>query len=249
MCLIAFHWRPGEELLVAANRDEFHARAAAPAAFWPEAPDVFGGRDLAAGGSWMAVSRRGRFAAVTNVRRMIPPDPRAPSRGALVADFVRGGLSAAEFAGALEDASGRYSGFNLLLHDGAELRYANNHPGFENREVDPGVHVVSNATLDTPWPKAQRLRAAMERGGNDGALFAALADRVPARDAELPDSGVGREMERLLSPPFIVSPTYGTRCSTLLRLRPDGIEFTERRFDPDGRPTGETRQRIGPGAN
>lgn len=246
MCLIGIAWRhdPRAELVVAANRDEFHARPSAPAAAWADAPDVFGGRDLRSGGSWLAVSTRRRFAAVTNVRRMIPPNPGAPTRGALVADFVRGADSASAFADRLRPVAGAYAGFNLLLYDGAELLYVDNHPEFERAGVAPGVHVVSNDQLDTPWPKSLRLRSAMERSADDATLLAALADPVPARDDELPDTGVGLELERMLSPPFIVTPEYGTRCSTLVRVAAGRIQFLERRFDPSGALAGETRRSL-----
>jgi len=252
MCLIAVAFRahPDYELVMAANRDEFHDRPAAPAAFWENAPEVFGGRDLKQGGSWLAVSAQGRLAAVTNVRRMVPPDPKAPSRGGLVAEFVRGDARTAAFAESLRSAAERYSGFNLLAYDGAELRFLCNHPGFVQRDVREGVHVVSNATLDTPWPKTVRLKRAMERWLGSGAtspdaLFAALADRSLAPDPELPDTGVGPELERMLSPAFIVSPGYGTRCSTVVMIRKSGaIDFIERRFDAKGERTGETRQLL-----
>jgi len=246
MCLIGLTWRaqPRRELVLAANRDEFHDRPSAPAAFWDDAPHVFGGRDLRSGGSWLAVSARGRLAAVTNVRRMIPPIPQAPTRGALVADFVRGDASAAAFAQSLHAHADRYSGFNLLLFDGAELLYVDNHPAFEMARVAPGVHVVSNDQLDTPWPKSLRLKAVLERTAEPAALFEALADRRPAPDAELPDTGVGPQLERMLSPPFIVSPGYGTRCSTHVRVGDGAIEFEERRFDAAGRQTGVTRERL-----
>lgn len=230
--------------MLAANRDEFHDRPSAPAAFWDDAPHVFGGRDLRSGGSWLAVSARGRLAAVTNVRRMIPPIPQAPTRGALVADFVRGDASAAAFAQSLHAHADRYSGFNLLLFDGTELLYVDNHPAFEMARVAPGVHVVSNDQLDTPWPKSLRLKAVLERTSEPAPLFEALADRRPAPDAELPDTGVGLQLERMLSPPFIVSPGYGTRCSTYVRVGDGAIEFEERRFDAAGRQTGATRERL-----
>jgi uncharacterized protein with NRDE domain len=247
MCLIGLTWRsaPQPELVLAANRDEFHDRPSAPAAFWSDAPDVLGGRDLRSGGSWLAVSTRGRLAAVTNVRRMIPPIPQAPTRGALVADFVRGDQSATAFAQSLHAHADHYSGFNLLLFDGAELLYVDNHPTFEMARVAPGAHVVSNDQLDTPWPKALRLKAVLERSPTPGDLFAALADRQPARDEELPDTGVGLQLERMLSPPFIVSPGYGTRCSTYVRMGDGAIEFEERRFDAGGRQVGLTRERFG----
>lgn len=243
MCLIGVAYRP-HGLVLAANRDEFHERPSAPASSWPDAPAVFGGRDLKSGGSWLAVSARGRLAAVTNVRRMVPPNPAAPSRGALVAGFVRGSASAAQYAEALRADAARHAGFNLLLYDGRELLYVDNHPEFEAAAVTPGVHVVSNDQLDTPWPKSLRLRAVLERTTEPAALFEALADRRPAADAELPDTGVGLEMERLLSPPFIVSARYGTRCSTVVRIAGGAIEFEERRFDAAGRPAGATRERL-----
>jgi uncharacterized protein with NRDE domain len=253
MCLIGIAYRldPQPELVLAANRDEFHERPSAPAGPWDDAPDVFGGRDLKSGGSWLAVSARGRLAAVTNVRRMVPPNPRAPTRGALVADFVRGHQDAAQFAQGLRPVADEYAGFNLLLYDGMELLYVDNHPQFEVAPVVPGVHVVSNDQLDTPWPKALRLQHVLARTTQREPLFEALADRRPAPDAELPDTGVGRELERMLSPPFIVSPGYGTRCSTFVRIALGAIEFEERRFDAFGLPLGVTRERLpiaGPGS-
>jgi uncharacterized protein with NRDE domain len=252
MCLIAVAFRahPRYDLVVAANRDEFHDRPAAPAAYWTDAPNVFAGRDLKQGGAWLAISTNGRLAAVTNVRRMVTPDPKAPSRGGLVASFVRSGVPAATCATALAGQATRYAGFNLLLYDGRELQYLNNHPAYVARAVESGLHVVSNADLDTPWPKTRRLRKAMEDWISAGAdsiepLFAALADRTRAPDGELPDTGVGVELERMLSPAFIASDGYGTRCSTVVTIGKDGaIEFVERRFGRDGAPAGETRQAL-----
>lgn len=244
MCLIGVAFHPGRELVLAANRDEFHGRPSAPAGPWPDAPGVFGGRDLRSGGSWLAVAARGRLAAVTNVRRMVPPRPGAPSRGALVADFVRGDAGAAQYAEGLRAGAMAHSGFNLLLYDGRELLYVDNHPDFEVAAVAPGVHVVSNDQLDTPWPKSLRLKAVLERTTEPAALFEALADRRPAADAELPDTGVGLALERMLSPPFIASPEYGTRCSSYVRIGAGAIEFEERRFDSAGRPAGTTRERL-----
>ena len=253
MCLIAVAWQahPDIPLVMAANRDEFHARPTAAAAPWPQTPEVFGGRDLSGGGGWLAVHAAARrLAAVTNVRRMVPPDPQAPSRGQLVADFLTSEPGIADYLDALAPQAARYAGFNLLLWEGEALRFASNHPDFEQQALGPGVHVVSNASLDTPWPKSCRLREAVQRwldarSDDTEALFAALADREPAPDAELPDTGVGYELEKLLSAPFIVSPSYGTRASTVVFVHASGaIDFVERRFDAEGRSTGETRQRI-----
>ncbi len=252
MCLIAFAWQPDGALplVIAANRDEFYARPAAPAGFWESSPEIFGGRDLTQGGGWLALSLRGRLACVTNVRRMVPPNPASPSRGALVSGFVRGAQSAQLFCEQLATQAGDYAGFNLLLWDGKELRYATNDPHYRHAPVTPGVHALSNAALDTPWPKAQRLHAAMAAWLDTGApqpqaLLAALADPLPAADAELPNTGVGRELERMLSSPFIASGGYGTRASTVVVVHRDGqVEFSERRFGSEGVPQGETHQRL-----
>lgn len=251
MCLIGIAWRahPKFELVVAANRDEFHNRPAAGAASWKDSPQIFGGRDLKQKGSWLAVSTRGRLAAVTNVRRMATPDPQAPSRGKLVAEFLDSELSAADYAARLKDQADSFAGFNLVLYDGADLRYVDNHPEFEDAAVTPGVHVLSNAQLDTPWPKSLRLKTALKGWTRDkwespAPLLKALVDRTPAADAELPNTGVGAAMERMLSPPFIVSPHYGTRCSTVVSFGGGVIEFIERRFDAAGRVAGETRQTL-----
>jgi uncharacterized protein with NRDE domain len=252
MCLIAFAWQTHPDLLLAlaANRDEFHDRAAAPADWWTGRPEIFGGRDLTQGGGWLALSRKGRLAAVTNVRRMIPPSPDALSRGRLVADFVDGKLGAVAFAEQLGAAASDYSGFNLLLFDGQALIYCTNQADFRIEAVGPGVHVLSNASLGTPWPKSQRLRLAMQafvnqRVATRNLLFSALADNQPAPDEQLPDTGVGLEVERMLSPPFIRGERYGTRACTVVTLSNTGhAEFIERRFGKNGAFGGETRQAI-----
>ena len=236
--------------MLAANRDEFHHRPTADAGWWTDAPDVFGGRDLSQGGGWLAASRQRRLAAVTNVRRMVQPDANAPSRGALIADFMRNTQSAPEFAKRLRGRADAYAGFNLLLYDGETLLYATNHDGFRSERLTPGVHAVSNAALDTPWPKLVKLRARMsewtaqaQAQTDDAALFAALADDQVAADANLPDTGVGLELERFLSPAFIRGPQYGTRASSVIALGIDGsLQFSERRFGPGGTAIGETRE-------
>ena len=249
MCLIALAWRahPDYELIVAANRDEFHDRPAAPAAFWNDAPGVFGGRDLKQDGGWLALHESGRLAAVTNVRRMVPPDPKAPSRGALVSAFLASDQSAENYSQGLSAEAARYAGFNLLLFDGQSLSYCTNSESFQSQGIEPGVHVLSNASLDTPWPKALRLRRAMQafinqRVASRNLLFTALGDCETAKDDELPNTGVGLEMERFLSPPFIRSERYGTRASTVVTIAHDGrTEFIERRFLANGVIENETR--------
>lgn len=252
MCLIAVAWKTHADLslAMAANRDEFHDRPAAPAAWWNGKHEVFGGRDLSHGGSWLALSRHGRLAAITNIRRMIPPDPNAPSRGSLVREFVQSSLTAEQYADEITERAQIYSGFNLLLYDGGKLVFCHNYDGFEQRVLEPGIHVVSNATLDTPWPKSQRLRRAMQafvnqRVASRNLLFSALADAEEAEDDELPNTGVGIEMERFLSPPFIRGDRYGTRCSTVVTITADGLaEFAEHRFGPNGAFTGESRENV-----
>ncbi|WP_459614491.1 NRDE family protein [Bordetella sp. 2513F-2] len=249
MCLavLALHRVPGIPVLIAANRDEFHARPAAPAAAWPGSPVLYAGRDLQAGGTWMGVTDTGRFAVVTNFRDPAHVLPGAPSRGALVERYLRGTATPAEYLAALHAEGARYNGFNLIVGNGGTAWYASNR-GAAPRELPAGIYALSNHLLDTPWPKLARTKAAFARL-IDGAgrqpdlagLYAALADSRPADDAELPDTGVGLARERLLSSPFIVSPDYGTRASTLLALHADGKgELHERRFDPAGRPIGDT---------
>lgn len=248
MCLIALalHAHPRFRLVVAANRDEFHARPSAPASWWDDAPDVFGGRDLQQHGSWMALARDGRWAAVTNVRRMVTPDPQAPSRGSLVADYVRGTATAPVYVRQLAAQAPRYAGYNLLTGDAGSVVYSSNTPQSQEQVLMPGVHAVSNASLDTPWPKLVRLRAGLARWCEDGAddfrpLFALLGDEHIAGDDELPDTGVGLQMERFLSPPFIRDGRYGTRCCTVLAIDNDGaVHYHERRFGPAGAFQGET---------
>ena len=254
MCLIAIAWKsdPRHPLALIANRDEFHERPTAPAGFDPDAPDVYGGRDLQAGGSWLMLSTRGRLAAVTNVRAGARATVAPRSRGALVRDFVRGNASAAAFAAGLRDTAAEHGPFNLLLWDGDALHFATNHPGFATHAVAPGVHAMSNGAFDAPWPKATLATNALSAWLGSGVglddpsvamapLFVALADRTPAPDALLPDTGVGLELERRLSPPFVADPVYGTRCSSIVLVRSGGgLLFAERRFGPDGQPQGES---------
>jgi uncharacterized protein with NRDE domain len=241
MCLILFAWQhhPDYRLVLAANRDEFYARPTAPADFWDEAPQVLAGRDLVGGGTWLGVTRGGRFAAVANVRD--PSDRRAgtPSRGLLPLGFLRGSQPPAAFLAKVARKSGGYRGFNLLAGDRHTLAWYSNREGAV-RGLPPGLYGLSNAALDTPWPKVRRGKAALagllSRGGplDPEALFALLADRTRPPDGELPDTGVGLAWERTLAPAFIVGPDYGTRAATVLLVGRDGmVTFTERRFERD----------------
>ena len=249
MCLVVFglHAHPLHPLVVAANRDELLERPADPAAFWPGRDGLLAGRDRAAGGTWMGVTRTGRFAALTNVRDPRTFDPAAPSRGGLVVDFLSSREEPPAHLRHLAADPVRRNGYNLLAGAGGRVAWLSNAVGTP-REVEPGVHAVSNALLDTPWPKtrrtAARLGEILARGAavDPEELFSLLADREPAPDGELPDTGVGLEAERLLSPPFIVSPGYGTRGSTLLVVARGGrAVFLERRFDARFREAETTR--------
>lgn len=237
MCLIVVGWQvhPDYPLVVAANRDEFHARPTAAAAFWPDAPDICGGRDLEAGGTWLGATRDGRFAAVTNVREPGKPAGKC-SRGALTAGFLRSTQSAGDFSAGIvaED----HAGFNLLLADQTSLFYISNRDQ-PPRQLPPGIYGLSNHRLDTPWPKLvkarERFAAALTGLPDEAAFFALLADREIVADAALPDTGVPLSWERLLSAVFVQSPDYGTRASTLLLRDHDGnIALHEKSFGPDG---------------
>lgn len=255
MCLISFAWNahPDYVLALAANRDEFHGRPTAAAGPWADAPGVIGGRDLREGGSWLALSSSSRLAAVTNVREPhLAPAPH--SRGALIKDFVTGQASAAEEAARVHAAGDAYGAHNLLLWDGVQLVFVSNRNEAQPRPVQPGIHGISNGPYDAPWPKTQRLNArlgnwlsARSNAGDEdlGPLLEALADEHGAGDAELPQTGVGLEMERLLAPAFIRSERYGTRASTVLLIRRDGrATLFERSFGPDKQPLGDVRLEL-----
>jgi uncharacterized protein with NRDE domain len=239
MCLIVVGWRvhPEYPLVVAANRDEFYARPSSPIARWPDAPQVIGGLDLEAGGTWLGISEGGRFAAVTNVRE--PGMAKGErSRGALTRDFLTAAASAADFAAQID--GGRYSGFNLLLGDGESLVYCSNRDG-QPRRLAPGIYGLSNHLLDSPWPKLlaarQRFGEALPGLPDESAFFQLLADQAIVDDENLPTTGVSIEWERLLSAIFVKSANYGTRASTLVWQRADGaITMHEQSFGPNGQP-------------
>lgn len=208
MCLILLAWRtvPGEALVVAANRDEFHARPAAPARFWDDRPGILAGRDLEAQGTWMGLARSGRFAAVTNFRGAREPRA-AESRGALVTRFLDSGIGASGYVASVMEKAGSYSGFNLLAFDGDELWWMSNRGG-EPRRLEPGLYGLGNALLDAPEvaPAKQRFAEAVAQGAAVEPLFGVLA------------------------PERIVNDVYGTRCSTVLI----GRRYAERSFGADG---------------
>lgn len=233
MCLIVFAWRvvPSVPLIAAANRDEFYARATAPAALWPEHPHVYAGRDLQAGGSWMGITQpsgepgSSRFAAITNIRAPSEHKDEAPSRGHLVADFLAGDMSPQAYIESIRPAAPAYNGFNLVLGDRDTLIWYSNKGDADPRNgqpLAPGIYGLSNALLDAPWPKVLKTKAQFASllclGAPDEAFFEMLADTTPAPDMRLPETGVPLDTERMLSAVRIESPGYGTRTSTVVKL-------------------------------
>ncbi len=248
MCLIAFAWRVRADapLLLVANRDEFHARPSAAAQFWDDAPGVFAGRDLTAGGTWIGMGRQGRFAAVTNIRDPQSKAGAAPrSRGELTADFLRLDMPAEHYLSEIAGRIDEYQGFNLLIGDGQSLWYLHGEAGSTPRALDPGIYGLSNAALDVPWPKLRLARDRLAELTSQAALPAAgdlgrcVASRELARAEEL--SEFGDSMLPALSAQFIVTPGYGTRCQTTLRYLADGKrELFETRFDAAGTSVGQS---------
>ncbi|MEP6884538.1 MAG: NRDE family protein [Gammaproteobacteria bacterium] len=243
MCLVFLVWRlhPQFPLVVAANRDEFHARPTAPAGWWPQQPNhpqIVAGQDLQAGGTWLGLTRAGRFAALTNYRDLEPRRAAAPSRGALVTNVLQAGTSVAEGLAYLRDVGDNYNSFNLIFSDGERLGIFESKLGL-GRELGPGIYGLSNHLLDTPWPKVQegktRLESALSAMTDTAPLLALLRDDRPAADERLPTTGVSLEWERLLSSAFVRAPDYGTRCSTIIRIeRTRRAYFDEWTWDSQG---------------
>lgn len=245
MCLILLAWQahPDYPLVVAANRDEFFARPSVPAGFWIEAPDILAGRDLQAGGTWLGISRQQRFAALTNYREGHRQLADAPSRGALVAEFLNVSSTPEDHLEALASCSANYNGFNLFVSDGRRLGYYSNRgPG--PRLLVPGIYGLSNHLLDTPWPKLSVARSAFAQALTQlpatTPFFDLLADKEIVADSHLPETGVALEWERILSAVFVNSPDYGTRASTLLTVHRTGlVTLIEHNFGRDALPLGE----------
>lgn len=249
MCLIALAWRARADLplVVAANRDEWRERPAQPAHWWAEHPGLLAGRDLQAGGTWMGITRAGRFAAVTNFRDPSEKRSTARSRGELVTGFLLAREAPQAFLSSLHSRAREYNGFNLIVGDGASLWYYGSREG-EARAIPPGVHALSNHLLDEPWPKVVRARQAMEealRHGTDPAptLFEMLSDADGAPDEALPQTGVGVAWERRLASPLITGADYGTRASTVLTVSVEGeVRLEERSRDAAGAVTGVVQE-------
>jgi uncharacterized protein with NRDE domain len=247
MCLIAFAWQAHADypLVVVANRDEFYNRPTQSAHFWEDQPQIFGGRDLSAGGSWMAVSRNGRFAALTNYRDPHNLNANAPSRGSLVSDFLISDLSAVDYAHSIRQQPIAYNGFNLIICDGDWMVYYSNQID-DISILKPGTYALSNALLDTPWPKTQsankKLINWLEQPGEVDSLIPLLNDLQTVDDDRLPNTGIPLPMEKALSAQFIQLDQYGTRSTSALIVDQNGnAEFFEQLHHPDA---GKTFQRF-----
>jgi uncharacterized protein with NRDE domain len=250
VCLILFAHRahPAYRLVVAANRDEWFRRPTATAAFWPDAPHVLAGRDLEANGTWLGVTRTGRFAALTNFRDAENRRTDLPSRGALVSDFLTSEVAPEAYLRALRAEAGRYNGFSLLVADAGSMRYFSNREN-DVRELPAGVYGLSNHLLDAPWPKVRagkaRLSAQLDGALSAERLLEILDDTHPAPDDELPRTGVSLDWERQLSPLRIRAGEYGTRSSTVLLISTEGeVSYLERSFDPTGVESGLVHERF-----
>jgi uncharacterized protein with NRDE domain len=253
MCLILLAWHAHLEypLVFAGNRDEAYERPSTPADFWKDAPHIFGGRDLEKGGTWLGITRSGLMAAVTNYRDGPAAKKEAPrSRGELTAGFLRGTDEPRAYLETVAPDSAHYGGFSLLVGN-LERLYSFSNRGAGIQELPAGVHGLSNHLLNTPWPKVtlgkQRVTALLKAGETEliKGLFDALADRVGAPEKDLPDSGVGLQRERELSPAFIAAERYGTRASTVLLVnRANEAVFIERLFGAMGVPRGDAARRF-----
>ena len=223
MCLILLAWQGSAEYpcVMAANRDELHTRPTAPAHWWHTQPDILAGQDLSAGGTWLGVTRSGRFAALTNYRDPEQRRQDTPSRGTLVTSILKSGDSATQSLAYLRDVGAEFNGFNLLFSDGERLAVYESVLG-TGRELGPGIYGLSNHLLDTPWPKVQNAKSRLSEALGDlthtAAILELLRDDTPAPDDRLPRTGVSLQWERLVSSAFVRAPDYGTRCSTLLRI-------------------------------
>jgi len=253
MCLLIFAHQvdPRYRLVLAANRDEFHARPTAPSTFWPEHPDLLAGRDLEQGGTWMGITRAGRFAAITNYRDPARTSPAPRSRGELPLDYLTGDLDPQSYLLGLRDRTQEYAGFNLLVGDGDSLWYLTNslaHQAGAPRCLEPGIYGLSNASLDTPWPKVilgkRRLRALLENSEIDHEdLATVVGDRQLADLQDLRRQGLGNGMDQVLSAQFITAGSYGTRSSTTLWSDRQGVvRWRESSFDESGELAGQSEE-------
>ena len=244
MCLIllAIQKHADYKLILAANRDEYYARPSESPHFWEEDPDILAGRDLVAGGTWLGIARKGSIAAVTNYRDPSSIKPEAPSRGKLVSHFLSDTMEPNAYLDLVRKEKDRYNGFNLIVGTPDRLLWYSNRsdaivPLFQ------GIYGLSNHLLDTPWPKVVRAKSLLEEMLHEKtkpspeALFHLLHDQNRPPDSDLPHTGVPLEWERVLSPIFITSSTYGTRSSTIILIdHEDHVTFLEKTFNAHPEP-------------
>lgn len=237
MCLIIFSWKAHTKypLVISANRDEFYQRPTSLANTWQDDPALIAGKDLEANGTWMGLSKKGRWSALTNYRSPSEVKKNTPSRGALVKDFLSNGVSPKQYLENIKEEGLDYNGFNLLVGTENELWYYSNIEK-EVKEIKPGVYGLSNHLLDTSWPKVElgkkKLKSILKQNSiSKEDLFLMMQDTSIPEDELLPATGVGIEWERLLSSMFIESDSYGTRCSTALIMdNKGGYDFAEKSY-------------------
>lgn len=242
MCLIAFAYKvsPDYPLILIANRDEFYDRPAQKAHFWNEEsePEILAGKDLKGGGTWFGVSKNGKWAAVTNHRNIESIKENAPTRGDLIPNFLKSAETGEEYLLNLQEDASKYNGFNLLVGDSTGIYHYSN-VSDEITEIQPGIHGVSNALLNTPWPKLElaknELKDKIQKNKIDQeSLFSILKNQTKAEGKQLPKTGLSDELEKELSSVFIETKGYGTRCSTLLFIdKSGGVKFVERTYDSE----------------
>jgi uncharacterized protein with NRDE domain len=251
MCLITFQWQPNAEnsLILSANRDEFFHRPTEALHPWPEIEGIYAGKDLSQGGTWLGVHKNGRFAALTNHRDMTIEEPKNPiSRGSLALDFLASNIAPLEYLQSLEAKAELYAGFNLLVADKNQLTYFSNRSQQSPHILTPGIYGLSNALLDSPWPKLQlakqQLTDWLVQKDTQRPLVGLLASTTIAEDSLLPNTGIGLETERMLSCQKIISPSYGTRCSTGLIINRQHIQVDEISWQENGEKLDEKNYRI-----
>ena len=251
MCLMTFQWQPNadDSLILSANRDEFLHRPTQALHPWPEKEGVYAGKDLSQGGTWLGIHKNGRFAALTNHRDMRIKDPENPiSRGNLVLDFLTSDIDPLAYLQRLESNSEQYAGYNLLVADQHRLGYFSNRSQQPPRMLAPGIYGLSNALLDSPWPKLERAKEQLSDWltikNNRQPLAGLLSSTMIEESTRLPDTGIGLAMEQMLSCQKIISPTYGTRCSSGLIIHRDYMEIEEISWQANGDKADEKHYRI-----
>lgn len=238
MCLIflSINDHPKYKLIIAANRDEFYSRKTAAADYWNDHPEIVGGRDLEAMGTWMAMTKSGKIGMVTNYRDLKNLNPNAPTRGLLVSDYLLNGYRSEEYLKEIHLKADQYNGFNLLVGELGDLYYYSNYQS-KILKLKAGTHGLSNALLDTPWPKVKKGKEKFASViGKDmieaDRLFQILQDEEIAPDDELPNTGLDLNRERALSAMFIKTPNYGSRSSTVVLVDHNNlVSYSERVFD------------------